>query len=135
MIYWPLEPGAEYDIAIPLLSPLSEKEVQDGVIYFNIRNNVGRWKIDASGWDWYYSPGWIRIPVTLPDDFDPANWPPSGEYTYEARMEVAAPDYPEDYTNRKLSEGICIFGAYSEPRPRRYEQEVIYNQYGETILD
>ena len=135
MIYWPYTPGAEYDIAIPLLSPLTEKEMQEGNLIFNIRNDTGRWTIDSFGWDWYYSPGWIRVPISLGDDFDPSAWPPQGEYTYEARIEVAAPDHPEDYTNRKLSEGICIFGAYSNPRPRRYENEIMYQQYGETILD
>lgn len=135
MIYWPLTPGAEYDIAIPLLSPLTDAEMQDGEIYFNIRNNVGRWKIDASGWDWYASPAWIRIPVSLGDDFNPNEWPPSGEYTYEAFIEVVAPDHPEDYSYRLLSQGIAIFGAYSQPQPGQYENEVIYNQYGETILD
>lgn len=134
MIYWPLEPGAEYDIAIPLLSPLSEAEKQGGSIIIVLRNDVGRWDIDGHGWDWYFSPAWVRIPISLGDDFNPNNWPPSGEYTYEAYIEVAAPDTPEDYSYRLLSKGIAIFGDYKDPQPGQYEQEIAYNQYGETIL-
>lgn len=133
MIYWPLTSGAEFDIAFPLLSPLSEAEKQGGSIIIVLRNDVGRWEIDGQGWDWYFSPAWVRCPVTNPDPLDPSQWPPRGEYTYEAYIEVAAPDTPEDYSYRLLSKGIAIFGDYKDPQPGQYENEVIYNQYGETI--
>lgn len=136
MIYWPITPGTEFDIAFPLLSPLSEAEMQEGRLMFTMKNDVGRWEIDGSDWDWYASPAWIRVPVTIPDPVTPGqNWPPEGEYTYEAFIEVVAPDHPEDYSNRLLSKGIAIFGAYSQPQPGQYEQEITYQQYGQEIND
>lgn len=135
MVYWSTESGAEYDTCFPLLSPLTDAERENGNIHFVLQNNVGRWEIDGSGWDWFDTPGWIRVPVQNPEDLVPGqNWPIEGEYTYEMHIEVIAPDTPEDYSNRIVSKGIAIFGDYADPRPRRYEQEITYQQYGQELL-
>jgi len=134
MIYWSTESGAEYNTYYPLLSPLTDKEREEGNLHFVLFNNVGRWEIDASNWDWFDSPGWILVPVRTPEEVVPGqNWPSEGEYTYEMCIEVVAPDHPEDYSYRVISKGLAIFGDYADPRPRRYEQEVIYQQYGQEL--
>lgn len=127
MIYWPITPGAEYEIAIPLNQPLTEAELQDGVLTIELRNNVGRWNLDGSGLDWDATPAWLKISQVNSDDLDSADWPPVGEYTYVARISVSSED--ESGTDRILSVGLLQFGEYDH-NPHQYQDNYVeYEQY------
>jgi hypothetical protein len=127
MIYWTAKPDTEYTIAFPLAAPVTDAEKDHGNFLLTIRNNVGRWNITGYDWDWDATPGWLYVSGRTP--LDPDAIPPEGEYTYEARLEVPAPDHPEDYTNRVISTGLMVFGDYLPEREQYDDNKTEYEQY------
>ena len=120
MIYWPITPGAEYDIAFPNNLGITEADLEDESVDIEVRNTVGLWEMVGSGWIFdVISPLWLIIHQANPDDADPGYFPPAGEYEYRLRL-----------GDRILSIGILIFGDYKPAQAQQYDDTPIeYEQY------
>ena len=129
MLYWPFTPGAVYDIAIPKSKPLTAEELADGNIHIHLRNEVGRWEIDGGDWDWDETPLYILLHCVNDADPEPGYFPPAGEYTYEAFVEIIDPD-GDGYSHRLISTGLAVFGDYGHAIQQYEDNETIYEQYG-----
>lgn len=118
MIYWPLTPGTSFTLAFPNTAPGEALEWEEGA-WLELENNVSLLKfggyIDFDQMDKEF----CFCYWTNPDDLDPADYPPQGEYTYTLRRGEDGP---------VVSKGIMILGAYDADRTE-YEQTIQYEQY------
>ncbi len=120
MIYWPITPGAEYDIAFPNNLGITEADLEDATVDIEIRNTVGDWEMVGSGWTFdAVSPLWLILWCSNPDEQESDYFPPAGEYEYRLRV-----------GDRVLSQGILVFGEYKAAGDDQYDEtSTEYEQY------